>query len=176
MQNSKVRSLPWHFLQDLCRKSKAFTPAFDFRVLSICAAPFRNQKSLPIFIFVPVFYTYLFPKCLIFPLMWYYAWHNANIIYHLKCILYHTCSHHLHLKLFCAMSGFGQCKVYLLFHTFTIYIPQRLGDLLSKVPLGAVFKIQTNERFTDSGTHQTFTRSFHCSLLIWWWMYLRTEL
>lgn len=50
------------------------------------------------------------------------------------------------------MSGFDQCNAYLLFQKFISYIPQRLGDLLPKFPLGAVFKIQTNEHFPDSGT------------------------
>lgn len=64
-----LRSLPWHILQDLCRKSKTFTPASDFRMLSLCVAPFRNQKHLPISIFMPIFYTYVFSKCFIFSLM-----------------------------------------------------------------------------------------------------------
>lgn len=48
------------------------------------------------------------------------------------------------------MSGFGQCDVHLLFHKFISSIPQRLGDLLSKLPSGAAFKIQTNDHLTAS--------------------------
>lgn len=68
--------------------------------------------------------------------------------------------HHLDLKQFCAMSDFGQCNVYLLFHKFINYIPQRLRDLLPKRPLGATSKIQNND-LTDQGTFQTFISNFH---------------